>query len=337
MSDPLVQLRAGCTPLPTPRAVPAMRMLRLSVTDSCNFRCRYCMPPKGLHRAPGHSQPLSLHDLAENVRWLTRLAPIERIKITGGEPMVRAGLEELIANLASIEGIREISMTTNGSLLPGRAHLLKAAGLARVNVSLDSVDPARFTEVSRGARLENTIAGIHAALDAGLRPLKLNAVLQRSTWMYDVPPLLDLAAAHGLEIRFIELMRTGTERAWCESEMVSVEEVKAWLASQATLAALETPLSAPAQQTVLRWKGTALKVGWIAPRSNPFCASCERLRMDSRGRIRRCLMDPVTLDVAKLRSMEEHIDASAAFRTYIAEKRPPLAMDCESAMNQIGG
>jgi cyclic pyranopterin phosphate synthase len=336
LSNPLVQLHVSSASLLIPRAVPAMRMLRLSVTDSCNFRCRYCMPPKGLHRT-SHNAPLSLPDLAENVRWLMGHAPIERVKITGGEPMVRPGLEELISCLAHIPGIREISMTTNGSLLPGRARLLKAAGLARVNVSLDSVDPARFTEVSRGARLENTIAGIHAAIDAGLLPLKLNAVLQRSTWMYDVPPLLDLASRHGLEIRFIELMRTGTERAWCESEMVTVEEVKAWLASQTSVVTLDERLSAPAQKTVIQWKGVALNVGWIAPRSSPFCASCERLRMDSRGRLRRCLMDPVTLDVAKLRSMEQSVDATHAFREYMAGKRAPLAMDCESGMNQIGG
>lgn len=336
MSDPLVQLRVDCAPVHVPRALPATRMLRLSVTDSCNFRCRYCMPPKGLHRTSSNG-PLSLNDLLENVRWLVRHAPIERVKITGGEPLVRPGLEELIAGLARVENIREISMTTNGSLLPAHARTLKAAGLVRVNVSLDSVDPTRFSELSRGARLENTIAGIYAAIEAGLLPLKLNAVLQRSTWMCDVPPLLDLASTHGLEIRFIELMRTGTERAWCESEMISVEEVKSWLASQTSLVALNTPPSAPAQQTVLQWKGTALKVGWIAPRSNPFCASCERLRMDSRGRLRRCLMDPVTLDMTKLRKMDESFAADEALRTYLEEKHPPNAMDCESGMDQIGG
>jgi cyclic pyranopterin phosphate synthase len=293
------------------------------------------MPPNGLHRTSSGG-PLSFDELIENVRWLVRHAPIERVKLTGGEPLVRPGLEELISGLAEIEGIREISMTTNGSLLPGRACALKAAGVARVNVSLDSVDPTRFSELSRGARLEHTIAGIHAAVEAGLLPIKLNAVLLRSTWMYDVPLLLDLASELGLEIRFIELMRTGTERAWCESEMVAAEEVKAWIASQTTMAELETPLAAPALQTAIQWKGSALKVGWIAPRSTPFCASCERLRMDSRGRLRRCLMDPATLEVAKLRRSEEHM-AAEAFHTYMAGKHAPLAMDCDSGMNQIGG
>jgi len=335
MSEGLVQLHQYSSLLPVKRAVPATRMLRLSVTDSCNFRCRYCMPPKGLHRTSSGG-PLSFGELIENVRWLARHAPIERVKLTGGEPLVRPGLEELIFGLAGIEGIREISMTTNGSLLPDRARALKAAGLARVNVSLDSVDPARFSELSRGAHLENTIAGIHAAVDAGLLPIKLNAVLLRSTWMNDVPLLLDLASELGLEIRFIELMRTGTERTWCESEMVAAEEVKAWIASQTTVAELVTPVSAPALQTAIEWKGFTLKVGWIAPRSTPFCASCERLRMDSRGRLRRCLMDPATLEVAKLRRCEGHL-AAEAFRTYMAGKHAPLAMDCDFGMNQIGG
>jgi cyclic pyranopterin phosphate synthase len=292
------------------------------------------MPPRGLHRTSS-SGPLSLEELAENVRWLVKHAPIERVKLTGGEPLMRPRLEELIFQLKEIEGIKEISMTTNGSLLPGRARALKAAGIARVNISLDSVDPVRFSELSRGARLENTMAGIHAALDAGLLPVKLNAVLFRSTWMYDVPQLLDLAAECGLEIRFIELMRTGTERAWCESELVSVEEVKAWLAVQTTVLCKAVP-SVPAQQTVIQWQGKSLNVGWIAPRSEPFCATCERLRMDSRGRLRRCLMDPVTLEVAKLRRSDERL-ATEAFGAYMAEKHPPGAMDSDFGMNQVGG
>lgn len=318
-----------------PFALSQPRMLRLSVTDRCNFRCLYCVPPRGLHRT-SNKGPLSFEPLAENVRWLAQHAPIERVKLTGGEPLVRPGIEELIARLAGIEGIREISMTTNGSLLANRAEGLKAAGLARVNISLDSVDPARFSEFSRGARLECTIAGIHAAVSAGLLPLKLNAVLQRSTWMYDVPPLLDLAAEHGVEIRFIELMRSGTERAWYESEIVGAGEVKSWLAAQTEVVAVGSQAAVPAENTIVNWKGMALKVGWIAPRSNPFCSSCERLRMDSRGRLRRCLMDPVTLDVCKLRAMPESA-AIEAFATYLAQKRPPTAMDCDSSMIQIGG
>lgn len=335
VSDSFVQLGSGSTPEFVPQALPAMRKLRLSVTDACNFRCRYCMPPKGLHRTSS-AGPLSITELVESVKWLTQFAPIERVKLTGGEPLLRAGLEELIARLTAVEGIREVSMTTNGSLLPKRAQRLKEAGLARVNVSLDSVDPSRFSDVSRGARLENTIAGIHAAIESGLSPVKLNAVMQRSTWKQEVPLLLDLAAEYKLEIRFIELMRTGSERKWCAAELISVEEVKSWLATRSTLTELNVPAAAPAQQVLLQWNGTMIKVGWIAPRSKPFCEACERLRMDSRGRLRRCLMDPVTLDVPKLRKMSSAA-AIEEFRSYMAGKHPPLEMDTDATMNQIGG
>src|SRR6266702_905619 len=337
MSEELGQIESNFSlQSSNPRVAPAMRMLRVSVTEKCNFRCRYCMPPKGLHRTSDHG-PLSLEELAENVEWLVRHSPIERVKITGGEPLMRSGLEELVSRIARIESIREISMTTNGSLLPQRAHALKAAGLARVNVSLDSVDPQRFYDLSRGARLHYTISGINAAIEAGLTPLKLKAVLQSSTWIHEVPLLLDLAAERGGETRIIELMCTGTERAWCESEIVSVEEVKAWIATQTSIIASGSPLAAPAYQTTIQWKGTALKVGWIAPRSNPFCDACERLRMDSRGRLRRCLMDPVTFDLTQFRPIQGNLAAVEAFESYMAEKRPPRAMDSESSMKQVGG
>ncbi len=348
MTSPLVAARA---PFAVPQPEAMMRLLRISVTDSCNFRCRYCMPEQGNQRTASlatdrspigpHSpfsrdgESLPLGQLAEIVGWLMRHAPIDRIKLTGGEPLMHPGLEELISRLARINGVREISMTTNGSLLSKRAAALKSAGLARVNVSLDSLDPERFAQLSRGAHLEHTLKGIDAAIAAGLLPLKLNTVLQRSTWKRDVPQLLDFAAERGAEIRFIELMRTGTERSWCESEFVSVEEVKTGLRLE--MAEVSTPLALPARQTSVLWKGSHLKVGWIPPRSNPFCGSCERLRVDSRGRVRRCLMDAKTFDLATLLRLSGDQAAELAFHAYMAGKHSPAKMDSESAMNQIGG
>jgi len=308
------------------------------------------MPAEGVPpSATGESLPLlSFEELIANVNWLVQHAPIERVKLTGGEPLVRPGLADLVSRLTRIPSIREVSMTTNGSRLARMAEALKTAGLARVNVSLDSLDPQRFAELSRGGRLEDTLEGIDGAIAAGLVPLKVNAVLQRSTWRLDVPRLLDLAAELGLEIRFIELMRTGTERAWCDSEFVSVREVMARLALESTAVALDTPVALPARQTAMQWKGALLKVGWIAPRSRPFCASCERLRMDSRGRVRRCLMDSETFDLASSRralgyesrheGRSEGDEAVAeAFHAFIAAKHFPGKMDSESAMSQIGG
>ncbi len=335
MSDSLVSV-ASMHAAPEALPLPPFHLLRLSVTDRCNFRCRYCMPARSTAQ-PRSTAPLPFAQLAENVHWLARQLPIQRIKLTGGEPLLRPALPDLIARLASIPGVCEVSMTTNGSLLARHARALKAAGLARVNVSLDSMDPARFATLARGARLEDTLAGINAALDAGLRPLKLNAVLQRSAWQQDLPRLLDLAAARGLELRFIELMRTGTEREWCTSEFVSVGEVKSWLASQTALSDMPEPGSRPARHTLMLWNGVPLRVGWISPLSHPFCDSCERLRMDAQGRVRRCLMDPHIVDIPALRHLHGDPAALHAFLAYLGGKHSPAGMDSDAAMNQIGG
>lgn len=315
------------------QALSRLRLLRLSVTDRCNFRCRYCMPAEGVSKL-AHRDILPLEALFELVQWLTSHTDIDRARITGGEPLVRRGIESLIANLSTMPKIREVSLTTNGSLLSQMAEKLKAAGLSRVNVSLDSLDEERFTLISRGGSLQRTLAGIKAALDAGLTPVKLNTVLHRSTWRDDVPRLLDYAAETGFEIRFIELMRTGTERDWCESEFISVDEVRSQLSAEVIQIA-ENNVT-PARKTQVNWRGTNLNVGWISPRSHPFCDSCERLRMDARGRIRRCLMDASTLDLHRLLQTKS-ANAGAEFQNYLAGKLPPRAMDTAFAMSQIGG
>lgn len=334
MGTSLSQLRpdAGRCTTSTSQVLPNARLLRLSVTDRCNFRCRYCMPPEGI-ASVAHHELLSLEKLAELVRWLSRYLPIERVKLTGGEPLVRLGLEHLVRELAGMPNVREVSLTTNGALLARKAWGLKACGLARVSVSLDSLDPERFAQLSRGGRLRDTLEGIEAALQAGLTPLKLNTVLQRSTWRKDVPVILDFAAAHGLEPRFIELMRTGTERAWCDSEFVDAGDVRRWLEEQTAVVSIPTPSGVPAKRSQIRWEGKLLTVGWITPRSHPFCGACERVRLDSRGRLRRCLMDAATLDVVQLQREER---GDALYR-YMAFKRAPSGMDSESMMSQIGG
>ena len=337
MSSQIIPVFPAVRPLkahPNP-IFPRARLLRLSVTDRCNFRCRYCMPVYGVP-AVSHSDLLSLEELAEMVSWLSCQMPIERVKLTGGEPLVRKGIENLVASLAAIPNVREVSLTTNGSLLAGNAWSLKASGLSRVSVSLDSLDEARFADLSRGGKLKHTLDGINAALKAGLTPLKLNTVLQRSTWMRDVPQLLDFASENDLEIRFIELMRTGTEREWAEAEFVSVDEVQRWISQQSPLARLATPSGVPAQLSHLQWNGRHVRVGWIAPRSHPFCGDCERVRLDSRGQLRRCLMDPALLDLAALRKVSS-LNAREVVARYMAGKFAPAGMDSQFIMSQIGG
>jgi len=311
-----------------------LRVLRLSVTDLCNLRCRYCMPASGVLKT-AHRSLLPLEDLAGLVAWLTTHTGIESLRLTGGEPLVRPGIQHLIAKLSTLPRVREVTLTTNGTLLSRTAWSLKAAGLSRVNVSLDSVDQQRFAEVTRGGDLSRTLAGIRAAQDAGLIPVKINSVLRRSTWKQEVPRLLDYAATNGLEIRFIELMRTGTERAWCESEFVSVEDV--WRGLGMELVTTKERGQSPARRTVVNWRGSGLTVGWITPRSRPFCSQCERLRMDARGQIRRCLMDPITLDLAGLVKTADLETAIGNFKSYLAAKASPPAMDSSFAMSEIGG
>jgi cyclic pyranopterin phosphate synthase len=294
------------------------------------------MPAEGIEQVE-HSSLLPLEKLCEQVVWLVRHTAIERVKLTGGEPLVRKGIGTLIRSLHEIPEIREISLTTNGSLMGEQAWALKEAGLSRINVSLDSLDPDRFALLSRGGRLLQTLEGIKTAIEAGLTPLKLNAVLQLSSWREDVPRLLDYAAELGVEPRFIELMRTGTERAWCDSELVTVDEVQAWLAEQTEVVAIASAPGIPASRSRIRWHGQEMTVGWITPRSHPFCASCERLRMDARGRLRRCLMDPALLDLTALRNLQEDETAAASFSSYMSGKHAPRSMDSEFAMSQIGG
>ena len=316
------------------RPLQRLQLLRLSITDLCNFRCRYCMPVQGVTKV-SHSDLLPLEGLVWLVNWLVSETGIRRVRITGGEPLVRRGIEPLIEQLSAVPGIQEVSLTTNGTLLSQMAWSLKKAGLNRVNVSLDSLDPARFAEITRGGSLERTLAGIEAARTAGLTPIKINTVLRRSTWRLEVPRLLSFASRLGFEIRFIELMRTGTEHGWCESEFISVDEVCSKL--NAETVPVQEVTGSSARRTLLNWRGSLLTVGWITPRSHPFCQSCERLRMDARGQIRRCLMDTTTLDLPRtLRTMKVQ-DARREFQSYVAGKVAPRAMDSPFAMSQIGG
>ncbi len=309
--------------------------LRLAVTGRCNLACAYCAPAGG-PAAPAGAPLLPLARLGELAAWLHARRPLRRVRLTGGEPLVRAGLTDLAARLAALPGGPEITLTTNGVRLAGQAEALKDAGVRRVNVSLDTLDRDRFRTLTGADVLDHVLAGIDAALATGLVPVKLNCVLRRSTWQDDVPALLDLAADRGLEVRFIELMRTGTADAWCRAEQVPVAEVRGWLAAHSAGGTATDPESdgaAPARRTRQPWRGGTLDVGWISPVSEPFCAACDRLRLTADGRLRRCLMDPEAVDLAALADRDD----TAALDRYLAAKRAPEAMDQPLPMSRLGG
>ncbi len=322
--------------IPQPLALQSIHKLRLSVTDRCNLRCRYCMQ---VDRAPmlDRSELLSLEEMAHIARVLCGHLPIQRIKLTGGEPVMRHGLSGLVADLAAIPGSPEISMTTNGTLLRRFAADLKRNGLTRVNISLDSLDSMRFADVTRGGNLAATLDGINAALENKLRPVKLNAVLRRSSWQQDVPQLIRFAGAQGLEIRFIELMRTGTERVWCDSEFVSAAEIQTWLTRQDARISLATHSTGSACMSSVHWEGISVRVGWIAPRSHPFCASCDRIRINARGHLFRCLMDEERVPIAELIRTTGETSALIAMDQYLSRKNFQAAMVRADSMASIGG
>jgi cyclic pyranopterin phosphate synthase len=294
------------------------------------------MPAGGVAKLR-HADLLSFERLTETAAWLCRERGLRRIRLTGGEPLVRVGLAGLIGELARIPGVDEVSATTNGSRLPALADELRAAGLARVNISVDSLDPERFSRLTRGGRLEDTVAGIDAALAAGLVPVKLNTVLLASSWRQDVPAVLDFAQRRGLEARFIELMRTGTEVSWAESEFVSAETVRGELGLNGRTEEGDARSSGPARTTRTIWRGAPIRAGWITPRSHPFCDDCNRLRMDAGGRLRRCLMDPNAFELAA--ALDDHPEdvVRDAVRFYLAGKTASSSMDSALPMVSVGG
>lgn len=309
------------------------QVLRLSITDRCNLRCRYCLPDGPVARRA----PLpALAVVAEAAAWLIGACDVRRVKVTGGEPLVRHGVVGLVEALARHPRIAEVSMTTNGTRLAHHARDLKHAGLARINVSLDTLDRARFADLTQGARLGDVLGGIDAARRAGLNPVKLNAVLRRSTWNEDVPALLDFAAREGLELRFIELMPTGPAARWNTDEFVAAGMVRRLLEGERRLHPLPEGASAPARRTLARWRGRDVAVGWITPISHAFCDACDRLRLDAWGDLRRCMMDPLTLSIPPLAAADD-ASARGALADFLNGKRPPLAMRGEVALAAIGG
>ncbi len=310
------------------------RTLRLSVTDRCNLRCRYCMPPEGVPSVP-HAFLPSLEELGELAAFLAGRLGLRKIRLTGGEPLVRSGLPRLVSILAALPGVEEVNLTTNGILLPDLAEELREAGLNRVNLHLDTLDPDRYFLLTRGGDVRSALRGLEAARQAGLVPLKLNAVLRRSTFREDVPDLLDFAAGEGLEVRFIELMETGSQAEWTASEYVAAGEVRRRLGLEGWEAG--DPGPSPSRTGLLSWRGRRVRVGWITPVSEGFCGACDRLRLDARGRLFRCLMDGAGFDLAGLWKREGPDGAEARLFPYLRAKRPPADMVRAEAMGAVGG
>lgn len=286
-----------------------MRDLRVSLTDRCNFRCVYCLPETeeaaNFYRSkfdplrnpnPGklplpelkpRSEILHYEEIVTLVRLFARLG-VNKIRLTGGEPLLRRNVDRLVRDLASIPGIEDLAMTTNGFLFSRQAHALKEAGLGRVSFSLDSLDRATFKKMTGRDGLEEVLGAIDLAIELGMTPVKVNAVVIRGLNDHEVEPLARYALSKGISMRFIEFMPLDSSRAWLKELVVPGRELLERLGSAMSLT--PAPQAHPSE-TARRWllEGGPAEVGFIAPVTEPFCGHCNRLRLTADGKIRTCL------------------------------------------------
>jgi cyclic pyranopterin phosphate synthase len=272
--------------------------LRISLTDRCNLRCTYCMPAEGLPTAPAAAQ-LTADEIARLASIAVRSLGVRQIRFTGGEPLLRRDLSDIIASVAALSPRPEISLTTNAIGLASRARALAEAGLDRINVSLDTVHAATFLEVTRRPFLSRVLDGIDAAVAAGLRPIKINAVLLRGVNDTQGPELLDWCLARGHELRFIEQMPLDADRSWERSSMVTAAEIRASLSERFTLVPTSQPRDGAPAELFDVFDGSTLRgrVGIIASVTESFCADCRRTRLTSEGSVRSCLFSHSEVDL----------------------------------------
>ncbi len=311
--------------------------LRVSLTDKCNLRCTYCMPAEGMQWLPGETV-LTDDEVQRLVLIATSLLGVRDVRFTGGEPLLRPGLEQIVAQVRAGSDC-EISLTTNGIGLAKRAEALVAAGLTRINVSLDTLRRDRFITLTRRDRLEDVLAGLRAAHDAGLTPVKVNTVLVREVNEDEPVELLEFCLANGFELRFIEQMPLDADHTWQRERMVSAEEILDRLSQKFTLTPMPGRGSSPAERWVVD-AGPAT-VGVIASVTRPFCRACDRTRLTADGQVRNCLFSTSETDLrGLLRAGATDAEIAAAWQTAMLGKAAAHGGDLltsSRSMSLIGG
>jgi cyclic pyranopterin phosphate synthase len=338
-----------------------MRDLRISVTDRCNFRCLYCLPeteaafnfyrgrwaklpnPAPIrHQWAPRSQLLSFEEIERLVRVAVGLG-IDKLRLTGGEPLLRQELEKLVAMLAAIDGVRDLAMTTNGFHFQQKAVALRDAGLRRISFSLDSLDPANFQKMTGRDGLGEVLAGIRLAQELELHPVKVNAVIIRDVNDHEIESLAEFGRDNGLVMRFIEFMPLDSARVWLKELVVPAREILERLQARFDL----RPLAAShASETARRWtfaKGRG-EIGLIAPVSEPFCGHCNRLRLTANGQLRTCLFSVAEHDFrSRLRHGATDEELASALKEAVGQKEArhhigePDFVPPSRSMSCIGG
>jgi cyclic pyranopterin phosphate synthase len=274
-----------------------VRDLRISVTDRCNFRCSYCMP-LDKYEWIDKKEILTFEEITRLATLLVGLG-VEKIRLTGGEPLVRQNLDRLVGKLSAIQGLKDLCLTTNGALLGEKIQSLKLAGLRRINVSLDSLDPDKFRQITKRGDLDKVLEGIFAAQSHGLYPIKLNAVIERGVNDEDILPLVEFSRQHGFAMRFIEYMDVGNANNWTSERLVPKKEMMAKIHSRYPLKEVgRAQGSAPSvDYEFVDGRGD---IGVIASVTEPFCSSCTRVRVTADGKIVTCLFSETGHDVKAL-------------------------------------
>jgi cyclic pyranopterin phosphate synthase len=317
--------------------------LRVSLTDRCNLRCTYCMPPEGLDWLPA-PEVLTGDEIVRLIRVAVRLLGIREVRFTGGEPTLRKDLTSIVARTAALRPRPEISLTTNGIALARLAGGLRDAGLDRINVSLDTLRPEVFRKLARRDRLEDVLAGLAAAAAAGLTPVKVNAVLMRGLNDDEAVPLLEYCLSHGYELRFIEQMPLDAQHGWKRTEMVTADEIFGALSAAFSLSPDDARARGAAPAETFLVDGGPARVGVIASVTRPFCGSCDRVRLTADGQVRNCLFAREESDLrTPLRSGATDAEIAARWRAAVAGKLPghgindPSFLQPDRPMSAIGG
>ena len=316
--------------------------LRISVTDRCNIRCFYCMPNENVRFKPRH-EILTFEEIARFVRVVSQMG-VRRLRLTGGEPLVRAELPRLVAQLAALPGIEDLALTTNGILLVEQAAELRRAGLQRLNISLDTLREEVFQQISRREGLDRVLAGIAAAQEAGFERIRLNAVAIHGLTEVEIVPLARFARERGLELRFIEYMPLDAEQHWRSEDVLDGAAIRRALEVEfgpLVPVGRDHP-SQPASD--FQYADGGGRIGLIQPVSQPFCEACDRLRLTAEGQVRNCLFSTAEWDArAVLRGGGSDDELADLVRDCVLAKAPAHGIGTaefvrpERAMYQIGG
>ncbi len=342
-TPPLSTLEANTAPQLIDRFGRVHRSLRVSVTDACNIRCQYCMPADGVQFLP-QQQLLSFEHIEAFVRAAVDLG-IRKVRLTGGEPLLRNDLHELVSRLHAIDSLQQIALTTNGMLLARHVDALVAAGLQRINISLDTLSEPTFQRLARRQGLDRVLEGIDATKRHPQLEVRLNSLVLRDVNLDDIYDLVDFARQRDLTIRFIEFMPLDSDRQWSQSRMVSGQELRQLLTQRLgpLVASLSLDPSQPSSDYCFARGGG--RIGFIDSVTKPFCAGCDRLRLTADGKLRNCLFGQQEWDVADILRAQP-LDTqrlAAVLHTGVREKRAAHGIDSpdfqppQRAMFQIGG